>query len=159
MPTTSNRKRTQTIESVVQALRHFIVGVILYNQRVAEQVGVHSTDLQCLHVLVLLGPVTPGTLAECTGLTTGGITVVLDRLEKAGYTRRERNPADRRSVLIYLQPEKLQELGPYYDAITKEMNTHLTGFSERELETVLEFFSKMNSIRGDQTKFKDAKNL
>jgi len=50
---------------------------------------------------------TPGKLAELTGLTTGGITVVLDRLEKAKYIRQERNPNDRRSISIVLIPRKI----------------------------------------------------
>lgn len=128
-------------------LRHFIAGVILYNQRVADQLGMHATDMQCVHLLELMGPLTPGRLAECTGLTTGGVTVVLDRLEKAGYARREPNPGDRRSVLIYPDQGKLKKVSAYYTAINEQLGAFLAEYPEKELETVLDFFSKMNSIR------------
>ena len=128
-------------------LRHFIAGVILYNQRVAEQLGMHSTDMQTLHLLELLGPLTPGKLAECTGLTTGGVTVMLDRLEKAGYARRERNPADRRSVLVYLNTAKMAKIGEFYVEINEQLARFLAEYPQRDLETVVKFLTKINSIR------------
>ena len=81
-------------------VRRMLAGAILFNQKVAEELKLNVTDLQCLNLLDLQGELTPGELARCCGLTTGGATVVLDRLEKAGYLRREANPRDRRSLLI-----------------------------------------------------------
>lgn len=134
-------------EALVHQLRHFIAGVILYNQRVADQLGMNLTDMQSIHLLELLGPLTPGKLAECTGLTTGGVTVMLDRLEGAGLVRRERNPADRRSVLIHLEPQTLSGMAVHYAAINQQMDAFLATYSERDLKTVLEFFTKINSMR------------
>jgi len=145
--TSSSTKSASTTAALVHQLRHFIAGVILYNQRVAEQLGTHPTDMQCVHLLELLGPLTPGKLAECTGLTTGGVTVVLDRLEKAGYARRERNPADRRSVLIYLNSAKMAKIGEYYGAINEQLAGFLASYPKRDLETVVKFLTKINSIR------------
>ena len=133
--------------ALVHQLRHFIAGVILYNQRVADQLGMHPTDMQCLHLLELMGPLTPGKLAECTGLTTGGITVVLDRLEKAGFARRERNPADRRSVLIHLDITKMARVGEYYGAINEQLGKFLAAYPKKDLETVVRFLTRINSIR------------
>lgn len=141
----SNKKSTAA--ALVHQLRHFIAGVILYNQRVAEEVGMNPTDMQCIHLLELMGPLTPGKLAECTGLTTGGVTVVLDRLEKAGHIRREPNPDDRRSVLVHLQPGTLKAMAARYAAINEQMDTFLASYPERKLESVLEFLTKINTIR------------
>jgi len=145
MPRLSNQK--STAEDLVYQLRHFIAGVILYNQRVADQLGMNPTDMQCIHLLELMGPLTPGKLAECTGLTTGGVTVVLDRLEKAGHVRRERNPQDRRSVLIHLQPETLGQIDAHYASTNAQLGAFLAAYPERDLKTVLEFLTKINSIR------------
>lgn len=142
-----SKSASTTAATLAYQLRHFIAGVILYNQRVAEQLGMHPTDMQCLHLLELMGPLTPGKLAECTGLTTGGITVVLDRLEKAGYARRERNPSDRRSVLIHLNPAKMARIGEFYGAIDEQLGTFLADYPQRDLETVVRFLTKINSIR------------
>ena len=143
----STQKSVSTTASLVHQLRHFIAGVILYNQRVAEQLGMHPTDMQCLHLLELMGPMKPGKLAECTGLTTGGVTVMLDRLEKAGYARRERNPDDRRSVLVYLNTAKMAKIAEYYGAINKQLSEFLAAYPERDLQTVVTFLTKINSIR------------
>jgi MarR family transcriptional regulator, organic hydroperoxide resistance regulator len=141
----SSKRSTAT--ALVHQLRHFIAGVILYNQRVAEQLGMNPTDMQCIHLLELMGPLTPGKLAECTRLTTGGVTVVLDRLERAGLIRRERNPQDRRSVLIHLEPATLTQIDVHYAAINERLNAFLANYPERDLKTVLDFLTRINSIR------------
>ena len=97
MKTMSSPRRTELNAALIGHIRQFIAGSILFNQQVAERTGLRLTDMQCLNVLELLGPSTPGTLAACTGLTTGGVTVMLDRLERAEYVKRAPNPADRRS--------------------------------------------------------------
>jgi DNA-binding MarR family transcriptional regulator len=149
----SNKK---TSAALVYQLRHFIAGVILYNQRIADQFGMNPTDMQCIHLLELMGPLTPGKLAECTGLTTGGVTVVLDRLEKAGLARRERNPHDRRSVLIHLEPGTLAQIDVHYSAITEQLNAFLATYPERDLRTVLGFFKKINTLRGTRPPDKES---
>jgi DNA-binding MarR family transcriptional regulator len=86
-----------------------------------------SFTICSIGVLDLLGPSTPGKLAECTGLTTGGVTVMLDRLEKAGFVKRERNPNDRRSVLVHVNPKRLQKMPAYYaeiNASQRHRNSH-----------------------------------
>jgi len=144
---TSSSSKKSTVSALVHQLRHFIAGVILYNQRLAEQLGMNPTDMQCIHLLELQGPLTPGRLAEFTGLTTGGVTVVLDRLEKAGLVRRERNPQDRRSVVIHLQPETLSHIAVHYASINEQLGAFLAVYPERDLKTVLDFLTKINSIR------------
>jgi MarR family transcriptional regulator, organic hydroperoxide resistance regulator len=120
LPRLSNK--SSTAPALVHQLRHFIAGIILYNQRVADKLGMNPTDMQCIHLLELMGPLTPGKLAKCTGLTTGGVTVVLDRLEKAGYARRERNPQDRRSVVIHLEPATLPQIDVHYATINEQLS-------------------------------------
>ncbi len=134
-------------EDLILQLRHFIARAILNNQRVAEQVGLHVTDLQCINILDLLGPLRPGELAEHTGLTTGGITVALDRLEKAKYIRRQPNPNDRRSVLVQVVPARLRKLDAHYRTIRERLGILLAGFSEAELAAVLKFFKATNAVR------------
>lgn len=128
-------------------IRRFIAGAILFNQKVADRAGIPLTDMQCLNILELLGPVTPGKLAECTGLSTGGVTVMLDRLEKSGYARRERNPHDRRSVLVLANAQKMRMLHTYYDEVTEHLQAFLAAMPVTEIETVSEFFARINATR------------
>src|ERR1700741_2389401 len=117
----SSPNHAQLRETVVRCLREFIAGSIMYNQQVADRVGLPLTDMQCINVLELMGPSTPGDLARSTGLTTGGVTVMLDRLEKGGYVKRVPNPRDRRSVLVRLNPTKLKKMQPFYGEIHPSM--------------------------------------
>jgi DNA-binding MarR family transcriptional regulator len=134
-------------ETVVRCLREFIAGSIMYNQQVADRVGLRLTDMQCINVLDLMGPSTPGELARSTGLTTGGVTVMLDRLEKGGYVKRVPNPRDRRSVLVRLNPTKLKKMQAFYGEINERMAVLLDETPDRELRSVVDLFSKMNALR------------
>jgi MarR family transcriptional regulator, organic hydroperoxide resistance regulator len=145
----STKNRQGLHEAVVQEIRRFIAGAILQNQKIADAVGLHLTDTQCINVLELVGPTTPGNLARSTGLTTGGVTVMLDRLEKAGYVKREPNPQDRRSLLVRTNPRKLEKLHSYYGEINRRLGAYLEQTSEADLGTVVDFLAGMNSLRAE----------
>ena len=72
----------------------------LVGQAAADRIGINATDLNCLNILSFSGQMTAGELARATGLTTASITGVIDRLEAAGYVRRERDARDRRRVVV-----------------------------------------------------------
>jgi MarR family transcriptional regulator, organic hydroperoxide resistance regulator len=146
----SNPDRAQLRETLVRSIRQFIAGSILYNQQIADRVGLRLTDMQCINVLDLMGPSTPGELARSTGLTTGGVTVMLDRLEKSGYVKREPNPRDRRSVLVRLNPAKLRKVNAFYAEINERMAGLLDDTPEPELRSVIDLFAKMNAWRAEQ---------
>src|SRR5579862_6428063 len=81
----------------------------------ADKIGINVTDLNCLNILALGGHLTAGELAKQTGLTTASITGVLDRLEEAGFVRRERDSKDRRRVVVHLVLDKaLANVAPLF---------------------------------------------
>src|ERR671916_44684 len=90
--------------AIQRSTLRFIAGVVLHNHAVAQRVGLGASDSQLISLLNLHGPLTPGRLAELTGLTTGTVTGVIDRLERAGYVRRERDAGDRRKVPVTQVP-------------------------------------------------------
>jgi DNA-binding MarR family transcriptional regulator len=145
----SRSDRARLHETVIGCVRQFIAGSILSNQQIADRVGLRLTDMQCINVLELMGPSTPGELARLTGLTTGGVTVMLDRLEKGGYLKREPNPRDRRSVLVHLNASKVKKMQAFYGEINQRMAALLDETSERELRSVVSFLSKMNESRAE----------
>src|SRR5580658_5901730 len=130
----STSERADLLQRLEQGVRRMLAGAIIFNQQVAESVGVNATDLQCLNLLELQGALTPGDLARCCGLTTGGVTVVLDRLEKAGYVRREANPRDRRSLLIRPVPAKMRRFQKIYQSKSESLARALAPYTDRELE-------------------------
>jgi MarR family transcriptional regulator, organic hydroperoxide resistance regulator len=147
----STENRLALHAAFVNQIRHFIAGTILFNQSVADRVGLSLTDMQCINLLELLGPSTPGKLAASTGLTTGGVTVMLDRLEKAGLVKRQPNPKDRRSILVKVNAKKLQKVNSFYSGINQRLETFLSGRSEAEIQSVITFLSSMNAIRGERS--------
>lgn len=135
-----------TIDRIVLEIRKFIAASIFFNARAAESAGLGLTDMQMLHVLQLYGPSTPSYLAACTGLSSGGVTVALDRLQKAGFIRREPNPADRRSLLVALVPARLRKLNSMYRDVEKETRTLLATLPETDLKTVVRFFETLHAV-------------
>jgi MarR family transcriptional regulator, organic hydroperoxide resistance regulator len=147
MKAMSSRAQTQIIKSLTVEIRRFIAGVILFNESVASEVGLNGTDLQCLHLLALQGEATAGQLAKWACITTGGMTVVLDRLERAGYLIREPNPKDRRSIVVRPVREKMQKLQRIYRSKSRTLTHALSAFDTHELECLLKFFESANRAR------------
>jgi DNA-binding MarR family transcriptional regulator len=136
-----------TADRIVLEIRKFIAASIFFNSQAAEKAGLGLTDMQLLHMLQLYGPSTPGRLAGWTGLSSGGITVALDRLEKGGYLRREPNPADRRSLLITLIPARLRKVAAMYEGVENETRRLLAMLPESDLEAVIRFFEMLHEVR------------
>jgi DNA-binding MarR family transcriptional regulator len=95
--------------------------------------------MRCLDVLEREGPVTAGYLAEVTGLTTGSITTVIDRLERHGFARRVRDPADRRRVLVELTGEARDRGRDFYIEHAQHSERLYRRYTEKELELLLDF--------------------
>jgi MarR family transcriptional regulator, organic hydroperoxide resistance regulator len=137
--------RKQLGERLAHSVRQAFASVILFNQRVADDVGINLRDLQVLHLLLLRGPSTPRDLARAACVTTGGMTVVLDRLEKGGYVKRKANPADRRSCIVHLIPNSLRKLEGVYKSKGELLGAAIKRYNERDLRLLIGFFDQLNS--------------
>jgi DNA-binding MarR family transcriptional regulator len=138
--------RAKARAALVQELEHAVrkssgLGVI-FGQTVANSVGVSSSDLECLDFLNIEGRVTAGRLAELTGLTTGAITGLVDRMERAGFVRRERDEEDRRKVYIAIVPEALGKVARFYEPLQKAVTKNWEAYSDAELKLILRFMSE-----------------
>src|SRR6201989_1065955 len=138
--------RAKARAALMQELEHAVrkssaLGVI-FGQTVASRVGISSSDLECLDFLNLEGRVTAGRLAEVTGLTTGAITGVVDRLENAGFVRRERDETDRRKVFIVVVPETTAKIAQFYVPMQQAMHKLWSSYSDAELKLLLRFASE-----------------
>src|ERR1700740_2764995 len=102
------------MQELETAMRKSSAQGTLFAQAVADQAGISSSDMDCMDFLNMEGRMTAGRLAELTGLTNGAITGVIDRLEKAGFVRRERDETDRRKVFIAPVPDRLRGIGELY---------------------------------------------
>jgi len=134
-------------DRIVLEIRRFIAASIFFNARAAEHAGLGLTDMQLLNLLQLHGPSTPGHLASWSGLSSGGVTVALDRLSKAGYVGRAPNPADRRSLIVRLRPVRARQLEAMYAGIEADTRRMLATLSRGDLEAVIRFFCAMGAVR------------
>ena len=136
--------RDALIVALNRAMRDASGQGVLYSQTVAERIGINSTDLECLDFIVLRGPISAGELAAVTGLTTGAITGVIDRLEQAGFARRDRHGSDRRKVLVQAMPAVKRRLGPLFQPMERGAMSVLSKYSDKELAFLLDVFSRLS---------------
>ncbi|MER7765444.1 MarR family transcriptional regulator [Kitasatospora sp. NPDC096140] len=123
--------------------RRYLASYVLFNQAVADHLGMHPTDVQCLNLLTLEdGPVTTGRIAELTGLTSGSATRLVDRLEKAGLVARRRDEADRRRVLVAVRPEALERFGAVWRTLGADWAAAFADDSEDELAFLLRHMNR-----------------
>ncbi|MFT4011804.1 MAG: MarR family transcriptional regulator [Paracoccus sp. (in: a-proteobacteria)] len=116
-------------------------------ERAANSGRIHSTDFRCIGYLKVIGkPASPGRILSYLGLSSGAGTALFDRLEKAGYIRRERNPEDRRSVLIVLDEIAAAEPLRLYAGVSMDYRAVMSGFSDSELAIVARYLEEVGRI-------------
>jgi DNA-binding MarR family transcriptional regulator len=121
----------------------FVADVVLHTQAVAHRVGLGGSDSQFVSLLRVHGPLTAGRLAELTGLTTGTVTGVIDRLEKAGYARRMRDAADRRKVLVTPVPEAMASLAEHHRELGERLDSVLRHRDVGQLLVIADFLADL----------------
>lgn len=123
---------------------------ILLHQTVADRFGLHVTDLRCLQRLAEQGVATAGELAAATGLTTGAVTRMIDRLERAGYVHRAHGKEDRRQVLIRPDEQRTAEIGGMYADLSSAWQALWHGYSDEQLRLFVEMFDRMHILSQSQ---------
>ena len=111
----------------------------MFAKIVADRAGISSADMDCIDFVNVEGRMTAGRLAELTGLTTGAITGVVDRLEQAGFVRRERDESDRRKVFIVPVVERMMEMGRPYELVKRAMQKQCEAYSDAELKFLMRY--------------------
>jgi DNA-binding MarR family transcriptional regulator len=133
---------------IVAATRRVIANAILYSHQVAERLGLGASDAQFMTLLEVHGPLTPGQLAELTGLRTGTVTGVLDRLEEARFIHRERDPNDRRKVIVSRNEEEIDaRVNPQYAPQAEGMVAMLREYDDDQLALIADFLSRVSRPR------------
>ena len=141
---TGGMSRDALIVALNRAMRDASGQGVLYSQVVAERLGINSTDLECLDFIVMRGPLTAGELADATGLTTGAITGVIDRLERAGFAQRERDKDDRRKVRVRALPAVERRIFPLFQPMERAALSALSRYKDGELAFLLDFLTRIS---------------
>jgi DNA-binding MarR family transcriptional regulator len=134
--------RAQLLEALSMQMRVVSAQAVMISQTVAQVAEANPTDIECADLLVIYGPMTAGELARKSGLTTGAITGVIDRLERKGWVARERDPNDRRKVIVKLvqSDENFERAARAYGPLIELMNDVVAQFTDDELATILRYF-------------------
>lgn len=150
MSNNQNPQTNQTTDQLTTLLRGFGSRSILHQQAIVQSLGIPANDYISIDLLNELGPLTAGELADKTGLSTGTITALIDRLEKIGYARREKDPNDRRRVIIVPTYDDREEIKNAYQPLDTAMRHLAQEYSESELELINHFLAKAVSVLDDQ---------
>jgi DNA-binding MarR family transcriptional regulator len=134
--------REEVTAELQQRMIRFIADVILFNHSVSAKLGLGASDSQFMTLLQSHGPLTPRQLSEFTGLTSGTVTGVIDRLESFGLITRRPDPTDRRKVLVTPSFEAIQEkLAPLYEEQGRRIQSVLATRTTDELRTISTFLA------------------
>lgn len=137
------QEHARLVAAITAVMPEFVTRTVLFHQAVAQAVGLTATDLHCLNLLLLEGPMTPGQLARNSGLTTGAaITGAIDRLERTGYVQRTRDPTDRRKVLVHPDRDQVEKkITPLYDGIGRWHHDELSRKDNEQLAVILDYLT------------------
>ena len=133
-------KRDELIQTISDKFGEMSTEMVMFHQAVADLLGLHITDHKCLDLVRRFGAMPAGRLADLTGLTTGAVTGIIDRLEEASYVRRTNDPKDRRRTIV--EPTRNRKLEGKIEAIFarfhERMRAFLSSHSDRELAFLLD---------------------
>ena len=147
----SSDVRDELVAGVLRSIRKESSQATLFNQAVAEHLGLAGTDVECLEALGDEGRLTVGRLAEVTGLTTGSATRMVDRLEQAGWVRRVPDPADRRRVLVEPAPGIYVKLGAVHASISEAQRAVIERYDDDQLRLLADFLDRSGEVARTET--------
>jgi len=119
---------------------------VVMSKVVAGRFGLNTTDLECLDLILMRGSASAGELARATGLTSGAMTAVIDRLERAGYVERVADPTDRRRREVRILPDAIKPIQAVYQPIQARMVELWSQFSGRDLKVIGDFLSRSTDL-------------
>ena len=147
MSSDSQEKYSDVLVELDRELRQFTGLSASIFRAAAARVEMTVTDMQVLDILESVGSTTAGQLADLTGLTTGAITGMINRLEEAGLVNRERDPNDGRRVIVHLARDKsVKEIGSIFASLEREWNEMVSHYNDEQIALLLEFLRNSNAV-------------
>ncbi|TDL85604.1 MarR family transcriptional regulator [Vibrio vulnificus] len=141
-----NRVNSALLESLTHRLQRYGMRSVLFQQNMAQKIRVSHTDLKSAEILNETGPITAGELSKITGLSTGSVTALINRLEKSGYVKRERDQLDGRKVMIVPIPERQEQIKSHYQSLSVATKDLCSAYNEQELILINQFVEDITKI-------------
>lgn len=147
-----SKSREDLLRELGEENRRSTTAAVLLLQAVTQRSGMNLTDLQCINILTSTDPIPAGQLAEMMGLTTGAVTGVINRMERMGYARREKDPEDGRRVVIRPVTEELERAGAdvFGSYERRGLDALVSEYDDRDLTVVLDFMRRSNDMTDEE---------
>lgn len=139
--------REEILEDFGKAIRAYQTSNDNWDQALADLAGMNRTDMRCIDLIDQAGGMTAGELARAAGLTTGAVTAVVDRLERAGYARRVADPADRRRVRIEVTPQVWERAQPVFGPYLADSWTLMEDYTDEEIARFAELLRAIIEVQ------------
>lgn len=146
MPNKKLETREQIVSNLMISIRKEIRAATLFVHTMSEITGMHPTDIKCLDFLSDVKFATAGELAKITGLTTGAVTAVIDRLEKIGFVKREADSKDRRKIIVRIVAEHPNNLELVRNIFVDKLPNNLSEYKDEELNLIANWNKKLSDI-------------
>src|ERR671914_1206218 len=130
----AGRRRRRSTRAIKESLRELSIQLSLLNHHVGAHLDLKEVDLSCLDTIARHGPLSPSALARSAGLHPATVTGILDRLERGGWVTRERDPSDRRAVVVRALRDRNAEVFRLYSGMNTAMDRICAGYGDAELE-------------------------
>jgi DNA-binding MarR family transcriptional regulator len=135
-------RRRRLTAAIKQSLRELRMQLSLLNLHVGAHLDLKDVDLDCLDLVAMYGPMSPSALARRAGLHPATVTGILDRLERGGWIARERDPSDRRAVVVRALRTRTAQLIRLYSGMNRSMDEICARYPDAELELLADFLSR-----------------
>jgi DNA-binding MarR family transcriptional regulator len=136
------RHRRRLTTTIKETLRELSVQLSLLNHHVGAHVDLKDVDVDCLDLINRHGPLSPSALARRAGLHPATMTGILDRLERGGWVARDRDPSDRRAVVVRALRDRNAELIGLYSGMNTSMDQICADYGDTELELLADFLRR-----------------
>ncbi|MBO0807618.1 MAG: MarR family transcriptional regulator [Actinobacteria bacterium] len=143
------RDRRRRPTAVRQALRELATQLSLLNQQVSGRLELRASDIQCLDLIGSYGPLSPTALARLAGLHPATLTGILDRLERGGWIARDRDPGDRRGVLIRALPDRSRDILGLYAGMNASVTRICADYTDDQLALIAGFLRRVAAAGRD----------
>ena len=149
-----------SIDSVLRSLRRVNLQGSFLGQSVAVRFGLSESDIETLEQLMDMGATSAGRLSEITGLTSGAVTRVIDRLEQSGYVRRVPDPTDRRRVIVEIVPEKVASIESTLSRVSTAGAKEISRYTDAQLALIGDFLTRMEEVtRSEAASLRETLNV
>lgn len=145
------RRRRRMTNEIKESLQELSIQLSLLNHQVSTRVELRDVDFDCLDLVNRHGPLSPSALARRAGLHPATMTGILDRLERGGWVARDRDPSDRRAVIVRALRERNAELYRIYAPMNRSMDDLCAGYDDAQLELLADFLRRTTEIGHDAT--------